>query len=384
MKELKPIRVSREALYQQVWETPMSQLSSQYGLSDKGLAKICKRLNIPCPGRGYWARKAAGKHVIQYQLPAPDNDTPDDVLIRPTAPEPQIAREAKEKSIAKAEEIGEVIIPQKLTSPHPIIRQWLDEHKAKRARDKERGRGSESNFYTPPLTPTEHRRHKILHVLFKHLEKNGFKIKAEQYKGAYLEYKDIRIDFVLREKLKQVRRPLTKDEKRWHFNKDRPWKQELQPTGNLIFSIKSYLESGLQREWKDNTKKSLEDCLPDIISTLTIAGPLLVKRQLQREEEARQRREEEYQRHLQNEARKTDLNQWQKFLEFSTRWQQANTARNFITALENKTSKLDSQVGDKNIDQWLIWARDWADRYDPLSNEIGLLFESISDVTLDI
>jgi hypothetical protein len=49
--------ITREELYKQVWETPMSRLGKEYGLTDNGLRKICARLNVPCPPRGYrWCR----------------------------------------------------------------------------------------------------------------------------------------------------------------------------------------------------------------------------------------------------------------------------------------------------------------------------------------
>ena len=57
----RPVTISREQLYKQVWETPMSRLGVQYGISGNGLAKICDRLSVPYPPRGYWARKAAGQ-----------------------------------------------------------------------------------------------------------------------------------------------------------------------------------------------------------------------------------------------------------------------------------------------------------------------------------
>jgi hypothetical protein len=38
-------------------------VAKRYKLSDVGLAKVCRKLNIPRPGRGYWAKKAAGKFV---------------------------------------------------------------------------------------------------------------------------------------------------------------------------------------------------------------------------------------------------------------------------------------------------------------------------------
>ena len=43
------ITYNREELYAQVWSEPMIKLAPKYGLSDNGLRKICKKLNIPLP-----------------------------------------------------------------------------------------------------------------------------------------------------------------------------------------------------------------------------------------------------------------------------------------------------------------------------------------------
>jgi hypothetical protein len=50
------VRVSREDLYALVWSTPMVKASRRYGLSDNGLRRICKKLNVPTP-RGYWVKE---------------------------------------------------------------------------------------------------------------------------------------------------------------------------------------------------------------------------------------------------------------------------------------------------------------------------------------
>jgi len=63
-------RFEREALYEEVWSTPLSTLGPRYGLSDNGLRKICKALNIPLPPAGHWAKLAAGKPVRRVSLPA--------------------------------------------------------------------------------------------------------------------------------------------------------------------------------------------------------------------------------------------------------------------------------------------------------------------------
>ena len=50
------IRVyERTRLYEEVWARPVRTVARGYGVSDVALAKICKRLQVPLPGRGYWA-----------------------------------------------------------------------------------------------------------------------------------------------------------------------------------------------------------------------------------------------------------------------------------------------------------------------------------------
>lgn len=54
-------RYDRQKLYDRVWSVPMWTLCKEYGVSDVALAKTCRRLHVPVPGRGYWAMLAAGK-----------------------------------------------------------------------------------------------------------------------------------------------------------------------------------------------------------------------------------------------------------------------------------------------------------------------------------
>ena len=56
-------RYNREKIYEEIWSEPIQHVAKRYNISDVGLAKVCRKLNIPRPGRGYWAMKAAGKPV---------------------------------------------------------------------------------------------------------------------------------------------------------------------------------------------------------------------------------------------------------------------------------------------------------------------------------
>lgn len=60
----------RDVLYEQVWAEPVRDLAKRYGVSDVALAKACRRLSVPLPGRGYWAKRRAGMAPPRPPLPA--------------------------------------------------------------------------------------------------------------------------------------------------------------------------------------------------------------------------------------------------------------------------------------------------------------------------
>ena len=66
--------MKRRELYAKVWQTPLSKLGPELGFSDVGLARLCKRHNIPVPPVGYWAKLAAGQRPPQPPLPTPGDD----------------------------------------------------------------------------------------------------------------------------------------------------------------------------------------------------------------------------------------------------------------------------------------------------------------------
>ncbi|KQT35335.1 hypothetical protein ASG29_04365 [Sphingomonas sp. Leaf412] len=75
--------MSRRAIYDLVWSQPMSTAAADLGLSGNGLAKICDRLLIPYPTRGYWAKVYAGRDQPQTPLPDAPPGIATDVAITP-------------------------------------------------------------------------------------------------------------------------------------------------------------------------------------------------------------------------------------------------------------------------------------------------------------
>jgi hypothetical protein len=65
-----PVELSREQLFERVWSEPVAVVAKEYGISGRGLKKICARFEVPVPPRGYWAKLSAGKRVGRPRLPA--------------------------------------------------------------------------------------------------------------------------------------------------------------------------------------------------------------------------------------------------------------------------------------------------------------------------
>jgi hypothetical protein len=61
--------LTREKLYEEVWAEPMTKVAARYGVSSSFLARVCERLSVPRPSRGYWAQAEVGKADAKPSLP---------------------------------------------------------------------------------------------------------------------------------------------------------------------------------------------------------------------------------------------------------------------------------------------------------------------------
>lgn len=75
MPRRRPTALTREGIYERVWSQPLTAVAKDVGLTGNALAKICDRLLVPYPPRGYWAKQGVGKAPDRPMLPpAPDGD----------------------------------------------------------------------------------------------------------------------------------------------------------------------------------------------------------------------------------------------------------------------------------------------------------------------
>jgi hypothetical protein len=73
------LRLNRQTLYERVWAEPVDSLAKSWGLSGRGLAKVCGRVDVPVPKRGYWARVRHGQQP--RRTPLRERSHPVEILI---------------------------------------------------------------------------------------------------------------------------------------------------------------------------------------------------------------------------------------------------------------------------------------------------------------
>ena len=120
--------MKRGELYERVWATPMTQLAAEFGISDVGLAKACRRHAIPAPPRGYWAKLRAGQKPPKTPLPTPELDVRVDFAM--TDPQERARQKADEKrrehlikaAAQKAVRVAPVRFAQDLEGAHSLVK----------------------------------------------------------------------------------------------------------------------------------------------------------------------------------------------------------------------------------------------------------------------
>lgn len=372
-------KITRKELYNQVWAEPITKLAKKYGLSDVGLAKICKKYNIPRPPRGYWAQKAAGYKVKRLPLPPGDEVT---IHITPNPYSRDASKYRKLVSkISPADDLDEVpiIVPDRLSNPHPLIKQSSDTLNSRQP--------NEVGLVSPPgkgcldITVSKaslRRALRIMDTIIKILQKQGYGVYLSEGRTK-AKIQEVPISFGIGEKLAtKKKRPEEHDlSGRYEFGHSRFIEQRV-PSGDLSLTIHEagdFHLYGCQQNWNDGKKSKLENRMNSFIDGLLTAAAAKIDRDREREEEECRRIER--QRQLEEERlRRADLrrryleeqHRVKKLISEAENWKKSHILREYIAILERRAtgSELPFDL-DKPFGEWLKWAHDQADRLDPLS-----------------
>jgi len=359
----------REELYELIWSNPMSKLAKRLGVSDVGLAKACKRANIPAPGLGYWAKLQHGKKVKRTPLPPPTKETPAVVQISPGPSNllHGLAPEAQEKIARESTAEWRIDVPKTLSNLHPLLRPWLEGN---------RGHEVSSFPHTPQRVSgrdgkVERHRLRILSALFRALEKRGHQVVANPQNPLDIDLvvDGERIEFSLSERQKQFKEELTAEElgKPWNAAFGVKSRTVLQPTGVLVFKIQTWIGTGLRTQWAEGARGPLENRLNEIVVGLLAAAATFRQHRLEREEEERRRRAEDEARVKREEARREEARRLTELIQLSNQRRQAADIRTYVKAVKSAVHKGVVTIEARKLEEWTKWALERADQIDPLA-----------------
>ncbi len=361
----------RDSLYEEVWATPMAKLAKKYGISDVGLAKVCRKLAIPVPGRGYWAKKEVGQTVQKIPLPALKEPVR---LYKPTPkPEPPKIEEYttpdERAQVAKVIERDAQLILKRGSMSHPLIVQARD-ILGRSNRD-----GHDLLWTDEPCLDISvskaalPRALRLAAGLITALEEEGFKIavkKGHKEKTTATLHNQA-IGFTIVEKIDHI--PLASPPKGGVLQRVLTYAgtpHEQQPSGRLGLQIWQPWNASPKR-WNDGKTRTLEDLLPEIVAAfLRIALAEKVadeKREAEKAEAERLQEERARKAALikQEEARVRALHR------AAANWERACRIRDLVAAASDGARREGVSVEPGTpFGDWLIWAAEQADRIDPL------------------
>jgi hypothetical protein len=375
------IHVSREELFEKIWSQPTIKLAKEYGISDVGLVKICKKLNVPRPLQGYWLRK------YRKQKPAlpPTNGPKDHVIPKWVEPAPELtdSQPTEQEQLIHQEKLPEnqIRVNENTEELHRLVfrtREQLLKAASKKESDQSFVRSGTRSLDVNVSQAQIDRAIRILDALVTGLEKRKYPIAikdgqtfvtvlGETFRLS-LEEKTTRIDHV------PTQQEIKKKEKHSWMT---PAKYDFIPTGKLSLKIDkdSY---GYKQSWNDGKKRRIEDCLNAVI--VGLIGAAFKEKSRRAEKERRKREREEYEK-LRQEKQKAIQKEKARLAKLETDAKNCHLSqklRAYIEAvrLRQRTPEISS---DEELRNWLDWATQQADRLDPLVKSPSSILDEEAD-----
>lgn len=377
-----PRTVTREELYKLVWETPMATLAESFGVSGNGLAKACRRIDVPYPPRGYWAKVAAGKVPPVAKLPKVKSGSLTNTQIWPTPatlekPEPPKPSPA---AIQAAAAVAGLTVPSGTSKLHPIVQGWLNQHREDQRKSQREKREHGFAFWgqTPALTERDLYRFRVSSAIVDGVELAGGTVESGSLDGKVVfVVGGQKVPCTIAERMVRSREVADKWTAYPHFHAS-----NLTSSGFLRVEITTWLRGGKPR-WEETERTKIADLLPDIVGAIIAAGPTLELMAAESEERQRQWQLEAAAREEARRQRELDEKRWKGFRGAASAWAEADLIRSFLGEIEARAEREGGDiVGDRTVREWAAWARQRLDVLDPLSGGPSKFFQMIADITL--
>ena len=356
------IKLTREELHDKIWKTPASELAKQFHISDVALGKICRKMNVPKPPRGYWERLRAGESIPQTPLPKTNELTRDfTILYIPNIVEvPAEIQALIDDAFLDAKHTK---LAENLDDLHPLVqkaRAYFEkvtpESNGLVSLPKEKG------FINLTVSASQSTRALlVLDALLRALENRGYTIvvSRDHWGEETRIVKEGESVFIsVYEKSREIKPELTPEQK-----KKPPYLLNLpaqfQPDGKLHVKINE--RYGSYRRIADRQNDPVENRLNEIVSDVIFLLETRVVEKRKREEEERQRQEAI--RRREEEKKRRELLERE-----ADEWHKSQDIRHYLAVFEARLRDADKLTPEyKERLSWLEWARNYADSIDPLN-----------------
>jgi hypothetical protein len=368
----------REKLYDEVWAEPVRTVAKRYGISDVALSKRCRKLKIPLPGKGYWAKRSAGKKLpdrpklpkVDYQLTRyvknyfiiwKDFDQlSDDELVEPL---PLHLLEPRSVATIDSFAIG-LEIEKQLRNPSEWTRQVIETATKSRASEREeagyRGQSLWSTrsansrhvmHYPFEVKPREEKRVlRILDTLSKTLCKIEGLIRDSE---PFWNNRDVERHLIIY---------LLEDVFNLQVNED--------ISGTVVFTFTSVRDNSRSLTLTDQEEHPIEKCLGQAVRTLClIADEEYGKAILQGRVWDRECEEKERQRRIEL-RRQDELERYSNLTKAADDWAAAKRMREFANVLSTYNETLEDETQKDLLAESIDWIKAKADWADPLVEQV--------------
>lgn len=382
------IRVfTRRELYELVWSRPIQKLAEEFGISDRGLAKICMRHRVPSPSRGYWARLAAGQKIKRPLYREVSDLSLDRIEIAATVSSlPEETREMLKKAKAERAERREnaaagdtVSQATPIEKPHRAI--------AVTARALRKGKPDASGVVSATgvgmcgvIVHGERLERAIgfLHALATALEADGLELQPDASRMKVVVGRD-QVTFTLMERSKrephiptekerdlherqQARRNRAQDRGDWNLYMslpyEKPWPEyDTVYSGQFVFAIDGWAQ-GLRKTWADGKTQTVESMFESIVVGLKVILAHNKTERERREDEEQQRAELARRRGLAKQRKEREQARVDYLRKLVKLQREAADIRSWLASLPAHVSA-DSTT---ELGRMLLWARERLDK----------------------
>lgn len=350
-------------LYEAVWIKPVRTLAREWGLSDVGLAKACRKHGIPLPPLGHWSKVAVGRGM----KPPPLKGNPESTITiqgTPSLKKTKLSTEGK----TKLKPALAAISPEQTPVMAKLAKWTQKTDKALHRKPDSSGFVSswKETFRVSVSEAQVPRAIGLLDRIEKALTEGGMAWEFDK-KGHYVVGKMYgeTVSFELKELYKRTEHIEKHPSSSWLDRKTYTY----QFLGDLTFRIDGYYEG--RKSWSDGKTQRIEEKLPEIIEGLLAAAESMRQRTLEREEQYKRWEEEARIRAEKERIAREEKAFFDATLKEAQDWNQANLIRDYATHLRSLI--LDNKIELTEAgEQWLSRIEDAARKNDPAFRRLSL------------